>query len=66
MTTIIIKAIVKNIKMTTMIINIIIIIMIIITIMTTITKIIIMSKVPDTIKEVEEEGKRTQSLIQEQ
>ena len=66
MTTIIIKAIVKNINVTIMIINIIIIIMIIITLMTTITKIIVMSKVPDTIKEVEEEGKKTQSLIQEQ
>ena len=54
---------VKNIIMTIMIINIIM--MIIITIMTTITKIIKQAKIPDMVKEAEEEGKKTQSQEQE-
>ena len=51
--------------MTIMIINIITMIMIIITIMTAITKIIKEARIPDMLKEAEEEGKKTQGLEQE-
>ena len=48
--------------MTIMIINIITMIMIIITIMTAITKIIKEARIPDMVKEAQEERKKTQSL----